>query len=1336
MNQPNPPRRQHHGGELVPTRRQILTVGAATAAALGLSRLGTAQAATPGPQTDGGRVLQSLNGTWDFLPTTTGAAYPPPATGWATIPVPAEWNMSGGPFSTPWGAYDLFETPTDWNSVDAAWYRRDLTVPASSKGRRIVLRFEAVNFESTVYAGGVQVAHHAEGLLPFEADITDQVTFGGTTTVHVLVRSPNAAARQGDGYHHPAGSWWGQYAAGIWQDVWLLSRDQVSVADTAVVTSVADGTLTATTTLRNDGPAARTVRVDHTVWDGARQVLRVPGQVTVPAGGTAQIRPGTTWRDARLWSPEDPHLYELRVDVRDTATGPVLDSATTRFGFREVTVDGVALELNGRPLLLRGDSWHYMGSVQNSRAYAEMWMSMAKAAGVNYMRLHAMPYPPVYYDVADEMGMLIVGESGIYGSSGNYAMNAADFWDNCATHLGDRVARDRNHPSIIAWSAENEMLAAFGQSWAAKVAALKPAVVAADTSRPVYFEGDGDPQGAGDLRSTHYPLEITTHDTAIPETGRALAPGQSRGNEWDRKKPFLISEFSSMYYANPADVSAIGGPAAYADTDGLWAAHALTLRAQIEGFRLAGITAISPWNTVWYGMQPLPFDGTSVPTADPSGSGPVLRRVGRYAATLNPGFQQGIPAYRPNPIHGAVARTFAPIAAYAMDYRTHAYGGATFSRDLLLCNDTAEDATLTVHWQVRGNAGLATRNGHTTVTVPATGRTTITTTLDLPQVTKDAPATWRVTVEQNGERRFTDKAALTVYAAAPALGVPLRAAVLEGASGAATTKALAALGVTTRTLADLSALPDPASGEVLVIAEGYGAAATADDRTRVTQFVAAGGQVLVLAQSALPQILPWPQFTVGTPQTITHPVAPHHPVLAGLDADDLRWWQTPNELAVSTLLLKPRFGSLLSLADAGPALAASALAEARYGNGRYLLCQYPVVAAQAAEPIAAKLLGNLLRALADRPAATRTTAVLGAANSPVVPTLKAASVAVSTLTSIDVASLSGLGVLVVDAAPGNETALASLKDHASDVSAWVAKGGTLWINGATPATWPSVAGFLPPAAALSPVDATHQHGAVVTGDSPLTSGINNADLDWPGSGSALAGYTVTANGGTAAATTRAVAWSSFSAGNEQTKYGRALDSTLGFTPGAVLWQGASGSGTVLVDQLKWPSAAALPVQVGLAALLAANTGAAFSAGSGSGELPTDGWKGFTNPASSDPANAFDRNPSTRWSSDALQKPGMYYGLDLGAVRRVTRVVWDTSGSSSDYPRGVDVQVSTDNSTWTTVLSIPDTGSYVAGGVLVLTFDPVDARYLKFVDTGSAPGNYLSLHEIYVYQPAS
>jgi hypothetical protein len=1310
------------------TRRQVLAGGAGAMGLLVLSRMPTASAQAPQAPPAEGTVLQSLNGTWDFLPTSGTPTAPPTSGDWASIPVPAEWNMTYKDFATDWNAYDLFGTPSAWDTVTVAWYRRTITVPIDQRGNRIVLRFEAVNFESTVFVNGVAAAHNVEGLLPFEADITDHVTWGADTTIHVLVRSGEAASRQSDGWHHPAGSWWGQDCAGIWQDAWLIARSPVHVQDSFVETSVRSGSVSITTTIANDGPADATTWVEHVVLDGHKVVFRVADQVRVPAGQTSTVSVDREWAHPHLWDTDDPHLHELAINVRPSRNGAAHDTRRVRFGFREVWVDGVDLYLNGRPIKLRGDAWHYMGSIQNSRAYATEWFRMCQQLGVNYLRLHAMPYPPVYYDVADEMGMLIVAESGIYGSSGNYALSSADFWDNCAAHLTRRVQRDRNHPSVIAWSAENEMLAAFGQSWATRVAALKPVIAALDTTRPIYFEGDGDPLSAGDLESHHYPLEITSSSTAIPESAYALAPGHSRGDYWDRKKPLLIGEFSSMYYATPTSVSAVGGPDTYATIDGFYAAHGLIVGAQIEGFRYAGITGISPWNTVWYGMKPLPFDDTREQLPLPEATGPKLTRVGRYAATLNPGFESDLPPFEPNAVHAAAARTLQPTAALATDYRANFWGGTTLTRTYAVYDEVGTGGNVSVEWNLRLSRGR-TVTGRRTVAVPATGKADVTFDIALPRVTRITPATFEVTVSAAHGQRFRSSTDLTVYPASVrhrTNAKPVRAAVLEP-SGSATSTALSALGVTTRTIADLSSLPQP--GEILVIGEGASVNPTPDQLDALRSFVHDGGAVLTFALDSVPGLLPWPLLSTTRPQTIAHVAAPHHPVLAGIGAGDLRWWNTTNELVVSSVLIKPRFGSLTSLADTGGGMSSSALAEAPYGTGTFLFCQFPVIAAAANEPIAAVLLRNIVDYVATRTIQPRTLGVVSSDKSPLTATVGAAEIASTTISTVDSASLASVDVLLVDAT--QSAAVAAVSAGSAAVQQWLSAGGTLWVNGLQPSNIDGLGAILPAGTALTAVDSLHQLGAVVTGASALTDGLNNADLDWPGSTTPLVSHTVSAPNGTSAIDSRAVSWAYFAKGTEQTKYGRAAQSAQSFQPGSTLWIGPAGSGQVVLDQLHWPSAFPLPAQTTIAASIAAGLRVGFQAGSGSGLLPTTGWKGFANPTTGTEGNAFDRDESTRWSSNRSQQAGMYYGVDLGATHTITRIVWDSAPSANDLPPGVDVQASPDGATYTTVLSVPDTSSISNAGVMTLTLDSVSARYLRFVDTGSK-SNYLSLHELYVF----
>lgn len=1315
----------------VPSRRQVLGTGAmvlALAAVPRAARAAAARSTEPQTRPQARRVLASLNGTWDFMPTTGTPTAPPSSGTWSAIPVPAEWNMTAGNFATSWGAYDLFETPAAWNSVGVAWYRRTVDVPASAQGNRIVLRFEAVNFEATVFFNGTQVTQHAGGLLPFEADVTDQVSWGGTNTVHVLVRSGNAAARQSDGWHYPNGSWWGQTCWGIWQDVWLMARPATYVQDSQVVTSVSNGRITVTTTLANTGAAATTVPVRHQVLDGTMTVLAGTSQVTVPAGGTATVTFDQPWAAPELWSPDDPHLYQLAVTAGT-------DTYAVRFGFREVSVQGTDIVLNGKPVMLRGDAWHYMGSIENSRAYATAWFTMVKALGVNYLRLHAMPYPPVFYDVADELGLLLVAESGVYGSSGNYALSAPDFWDNCATHLTERVLRDRNHPSVFAWSAENEMLAAFGHSWAANVAAFKPVIAALDPTRPIYFEGDGDPQGAADIEATHYPWEITTSNTAIPESAYALAPGGANAGFWDRKKPMIIGEFSSMYYATPSQVSAIGGPATYADLDGLWSAHALIVGAQIEGMRYAGTTGVSPWNTVWYGMRHLPFDPAKESLPLPEPTGPKLLQVGPYASTLNPGFENDLPAWEPNPIHDSVARVMPPTAALATDYRTHFWGGSTLTRTYAVYDEVGTRRAVTVSWVLK-LAGGATTQGSQQVTVPPDGKTDVTFAIAVPAVKKITSGTLTVSVSAGGPDLYQYQAPLSVYppsAAQRTTSVPLAAAVLQNDGSTAASDALTALGVVTRTISDLSS--PPADNEVLVLGEGVTVNPSQDQVAALTSFVQGGGRVLSFAQQTLPQLLPWPVLPGGSPQTIAHIAAPHHPVLNGIGAEDLRWWNTASEQVVQKGIVKPRFGSLVSLADMGPGLATSALAEAAYGEGTFLFCQFPVISAAQDEPVAALLLRNLVDYLATRPStARRRLAVVSPAGSPLAATLTASAVSFTAITTVTADTLSGYDVLLVDASPANADGLSSVSAGASDLSAWINSGGILWVNGLTSGTLGSLSGVLPTGVTLPSLDAAHQLGAVTTGDSALLDGLNNADLDWLGSATPLVTATVSGSGGTSAADSRAVDWTAFSRGAEQNKYQVAAESALGFTPGSVLWAAGGGSGQVVIDMLNWPAAIALPAQTTLAAGIAAGLGVGFTASSGSGLLPTTGWKGFANPNNEPPGNAFDRIESTRWSSDALQTPGMYYGVDLGATHTLTRIVWDDSPAPGDLPRGVDIQTSQDGTTYTTVLSLTSAqvSSMSNAGVLTIPLNSVTTRYLKMVDTGSAPGNYLSLYELYLF----
>jgi hypothetical protein len=952
---------------------------------------------------------------------------------------------------------------------------------------------------------------------------------------------------------------------------------------------------------------------------------------------------------------------------------------------------------------------------------------MVKELGVNYLRMHAMPYPPVFYDVADEMGLLIVAESGIFGSSNNYALGAADFWDNCAAHLTARVLRDRNHPSVFAWSAENEVLAAAGQSWAAKVATLKPVIAALDTTRPIYFEGDGDPEGAADIESTHYPWELSPTNTAIPESMYALAPGGTAAGFWDRKKPMIIGEFSSMDHPTPSLDSAIGGPATFTGLDGLYAAHALILRAQVEGYRYAGVTGFSPWNTVWYGTQHLPFDPARESLPSPGPYGPKLRQVGRWASTLNPGFEPGLPAWQSTPVHDTDRLTFPATAALATDYRTHFWGGGTLTRTYAVYNAVGSEETVTVEVELRLEGGQSAGQSQRVAVAPG-GHTDVTFKLTVPTVRAITAGSLTVRV---GDYEY--QAAVSVYPRSVArrtTSAPLSALVYQNGASASTADALAGLGVSATTITDLSSLP--AGGQVLVLGEGATVNPTADEVTSLIAFVKGGGHVLSLAQETMPQLLPWLVLLDATAQTITHVAAPNHRVLDEIGADDLRWWNTASERVVQRGIIKPRYGSLTSIADAGAGLASTALAEAPYGSGTYLLCQFPVISAAGDEPIAAILLRNLIDYLATRtPAPPHTLGVVSSSGSNLTGTLTDAAVDYSTVATVSADTLSGLDVLLLDAS--DSAGIAAVTAGSANLNAWIRAGGTLWVNGLTSSTLDSLSGVLPSGTTMASLDSAHQFGAVTTGSSALLDGLNNADLDWPGAVSPLVTATVSVPGGTSAADSRGVNWTELIKGVEQTMFQNVLESALGFTPASVFLSASAGSGQIVIDMLNWPASLPLPAQTALAAGVAAGLGVGFTESSGSGLLSTAGWASFASPNNAAAPNAYDGNLLTRWTSVASQTPGMYFGVNLGAAHTLTKIVWDNSPAPSDLPRSLDIQTSPDGTTYTTVLSLTSAQvtSMTEAGVLTIPMDSVTTQYLKLLNTGSA-SNYLSLYELYLF----
>ncbi|HWC58290.1 MAG TPA: glycoside hydrolase family 2 TIM barrel-domain containing protein, partial [Verrucomicrobiae bacterium] len=629
-----------------------------------------------------------LNGSWSFQAdkdTGVPGETVPQLGDWdkTAIKIPSPWNVNsfsmnlngqGGDFL----AYPSY--PKEWESVQAAWMKRSFAIPKAWNGKRIVLHFGAVAGDMMVYVNGKKAGEGFDIFFAQDFDVTDLVSLGAENQVLVKVIAPKVFDKRGrfGRREYLSGSFWGTHIAGIWQDVFLLAEPKVSVADVFVQPLLDKNELRVEATIENHSSAPVTVSATGVV----REWLNLTGKSVdeTPevkwklsdkdqlklSDSSATLAPGESRQivlraavkgELRTWSPDVPNLYGFLLDL--SVDGKKADVKYQRFGWRQFTFAGSKLLLNGQPIVLHGDSWHFMGVPQMTRRYACAWFRLLKDAGANSVRLHASVYPSFYHDMADEMGITILDESAIWASDGGPKADSDLFWANCRTHVSELVRRDRNHPSVFGWSVCNEILPVLRGVWHApqtmvdhcldEISVWRDICHTNDPTRD-WISGDGEFDANGRLAT------VCVHYGGQEEMRRAAASG----------KPWGVGETSMAYYGTPKQVSKFNGGRAYESPLGRMEGLAYECYGLLSTQQKYGADYQSVFNIVWYGVQPLPFgkaDLTQPPSPDDGiffgdflegVPGMQPERLGPYVSTLNPGYDPSLPLYRPWPMFDAI----------------------------------------------------------------------------------------------------------------------------------------------------------------------------------------------------------------------------------------------------------------------------------------------------------------------------------------------------------------------------------------------------------------------------------------------------------------------------------------------------------------------------------------------------------------------------------------------------------------------------------------------------------------------------------------------------------
>ncbi|MFJ6901873.1 glycoside hydrolase family 2 protein [Streptomyces hokutonensis] len=359
-----------------------------------------------------------------------------------TVPFAPEAPLSGI------GRRDFLET---------VWYRRTLEIPEEWRGQRVLLHFQAVDHDTTVWIGGQEVGRHRGGFSGFTFDITDVAAPG--TSPEIVVRARDS--RHGSQARGKQSTRYDGYEAfyprstGIWQTVWLEPVPEVHLRRPRLTPDVTSGRFLI------DLPLSRTAsghRCRVVLHDENGTVAEVTAEVG--ADRWAHMATDIPADRQRLWQPGDPHLYRLTLEILD-ADGEVVDSVESYAGLRSVSIDGTAVLLNGRRVFQRlvlDQGWYPDGLMTAPHDEALVRdIELSLAAGFNGARLHQKVFEERFLYHADRLGYLVWGEFGDWGARTGAApperqVPTASF----ITQWLEVVERDYSHPSIIGWCPLNE----------------------------------------------------------------------------------------------------------------------------------------------------------------------------------------------------------------------------------------------------------------------------------------------------------------------------------------------------------------------------------------------------------------------------------------------------------------------------------------------------------------------------------------------------------------------------------------------------------------------------------------------------------------------------------------------------------------------------------------------------------------------------------------------------------------------------------------------------------------------------------------------------------------
>ena len=392
------------------------------------------------------RESRSIDKGWEFVLSEAAIDELAGVEGWRKVDVPHDWSIEGEfDRSNPTGQGGAYLP------AGTGWYRKTIKADIGAD-ERLQLEFDGVMACSSVYVDGKLVGYRPNGYVGFTYDITGLVTPGKDAVVAVKV----------DNSVQPASRWY--TGSGINRHVRLVKKNACHIPSHGVFISYQDGKVNIKAAVSNASDKARSIKLQYNLKDARGKVVAkgTGSDILIGAGEQAELTGTIQVNDPQLWSPDNPYLYTVDVEVMEGRRQ--LDAETVTAGLRTIRFDNQkGFFLNGQNIKMYGVCLHSDAGALGTAVPVSVWeyrLQQLRKLGVNAIRMAHNPADPTFMELCDRMGFLFMAESfDTWNSPKNHAEKGYnlffDEWWEADTRA--MVEQARNHPCVVIYSVGNEI---------------------------------------------------------------------------------------------------------------------------------------------------------------------------------------------------------------------------------------------------------------------------------------------------------------------------------------------------------------------------------------------------------------------------------------------------------------------------------------------------------------------------------------------------------------------------------------------------------------------------------------------------------------------------------------------------------------------------------------------------------------------------------------------------------------------------------------------------------------------------------------------------------------